>query len=123
MIEDPNDTENLGLFEDLLAMLATGGFIHLGALRSSEQAEARIDLDAARHVIDLMQMLEAKTRGNRTPEEDRALRETLSALQLRFVQVADSPAPPPSATPPPSAASPGASEDDTSPPRFHKTYG
>ena len=46
------------------------------------------DLDLARHTIDLMAMLQEKTRGNLTLEEQRLLDNSLTLLRFRYVQAA-----------------------------------
>jgi hypothetical protein len=46
------------------------------------------DLDAARFSIDLLGMLETKTRGNLSPDEERLLAQVLTTLRLNFVEEA-----------------------------------
>jgi hypothetical protein len=46
------------------------------------------NLDAARHVIDLLAMLEEKTRGNLTAAERQFLEQVLYELRMRFVSAA-----------------------------------
>jgi Domain of unknown function (DUF1844) len=53
------------------------------------EAEVRMadpDLPLARHTIDMLAILQEKTRGNLTPEENWLLESTLTELRLRFVQ-------------------------------------
>jgi hypothetical protein len=45
------------------------------------------DFELARHNIDLLTVLQDKTKGNLTTEEQRALDNSLTELQFRFVQV------------------------------------
>jgi Domain of unknown function (DUF1844) len=54
------------------------------------EAEIRIDepsLELARHSIDMLAVLQEKTKGNLTPQEKWLLENTLTELGLRFVQV------------------------------------
>ena len=44
------------------------------------------DFELARHNIDLLAMLQLKTKGNLTTEEQRALDNSLTELRFRFVQ-------------------------------------
>ncbi|MBC7924751.1 MAG: DUF1844 domain-containing protein [Bryobacteraceae bacterium] len=44
------------------------------------------DLRVARHSIDMLAMLQEKTRGNLTYEEQRMLENSLTELRFRFVQ-------------------------------------
>lgn len=45
------------------------------------------DLDTARHYIDMLAMLETKTKGNLTQEESDALSLTLHDLRMTFVRI------------------------------------
>jgi len=44
------------------------------------------NLDLARHTIDLLSVLQQKTKGNLTMEESRLLENTLTELRFRYVQ-------------------------------------
>jgi len=44
------------------------------------------DLDQAKHLIDILDMLARKTKGNQSAEEENAFRELLRELRLKFVQ-------------------------------------
>ena len=59
------------------------GLTHFGA--PEEKPEP--DLDLARHSIDLMAVLQEKTRGNLSLEEQRLLENSLTELRFRFIQV------------------------------------
>ncbi len=48
-------------------------------------------LDEARHIIDLLQVLEEKTKGNLTEEESKLLTQALHEMRLAFVTVRDHP--------------------------------
>jgi hypothetical protein len=50
------------------------------------QAPARVDAAAARQLIDIITMLQAKTSGNLTIEEDDFLTTHLGELKLAFVK-------------------------------------
>ena len=60
------------------------GLFHLGG----EEDKPEPNLDLARHMIDILAMLQDKTRGNLAMEEQRALDNTVTELRFRFVQVA-----------------------------------
>jgi hypothetical protein len=49
------------------------------------------DLEAARHFIDLLEVLELKSRGNLDPEEEGLLREVLTGLRMQFVHAVGRP--------------------------------
>ena len=58
------------------------GLVHFG----EEKDRPEPDLDAARHAIDLLAILQEKTRGNLTIEEQRLLENSLTELRFRYVQ-------------------------------------
>jgi hypothetical protein len=65
--------------------------MQLGLLRFGEQDEkdSEPNLPLARHSIDLLGMLQEKTKGNLTVEEQRLLENGLTELRFRYVQVSD----------------------------------
>jgi hypothetical protein len=75
-------------FEFLTESLRLQAEMQLGLMRGSED-EPPVDLRLARHTIDLMAMLQEKTRGNLSLEEQRLLENTLTLLRFRYVQVSD----------------------------------
>jgi hypothetical protein len=64
--------------------------MQLGLLRFSEtEEENEPNLPLARHSIDMLGMLQDKTRGNLTTEEQRLIENGLTELRFRFIQVSD----------------------------------
>ncbi len=47
----------------------------------------KIDLELARQNIDLLELMQEKTRGNRTPEEDKLIEQLLFETRMRFLEV------------------------------------
>lgn len=77
----------------LAAFLTSLGYqtlMQLGELPHPETKERHFDLEAAKETIDLLILLESKTRGNLTPEEDKLLKNLLPELQMKFVEKAAS---------------------------------
>lgn len=72
-------------FEFLTLSLRTQAEVHLGLLSFGGE-RPKPDFRRARHTIDLMAMLEEKTRGNLTLEEKRLLENSLTELRFRYVQ-------------------------------------
>ena len=62
------------------------GMYHFGEEKDRPQPDFRI----ARHSIDLLAMLQEKTRGNVTIEEQRLVDNALTELRFRFVQAMES---------------------------------
>ncbi len=76
-------------FRTLIGSLATQALLYLGGFPDPETGRAMVALDLAQHYIDLIALLEEKTKGNLTPEETTELREVAHDLRLRFVQITE----------------------------------
>lgn len=63
--------------------------MQLGLVRTSAEEKPEVDLELARHTIDLMAMLLEKTKGNLTLEEHRLLENSLTMLRFRYVQATE----------------------------------
>lgn len=74
-------------FSSFILSLATSALIHLGQEANPATGERSVELPAARQVIDLITLLEEKTKGNLTPDEENLLRQILFTLRLKFVEV------------------------------------
>lgn len=73
-------------FLSLANMLAVEAAMHLGLIQSPpDQESPPVDVEAARHLIDMLGMLQTKTRGNLTAEEDNLLENILADLRMQFV--------------------------------------
>jgi hypothetical protein len=72
----------------LISMLATQALFALGLLQIKGQEERKPDLELAKYNIDMLQVLEEKTKGNLTPEEETVLSTTLSELRMGYVKIA-----------------------------------
>lgn len=74
-------------FEMLVTTLATEAMVALGQFPNPATQEVSLSPDHASYAIDMLSMLEEKTKGNRTPEEDTMMTELLHQLRMMFVQV------------------------------------
>ncbi|HVF91145.1 MAG TPA: DUF1844 domain-containing protein [Blastocatellia bacterium] len=72
-------------FLSLLNMLGVQAAMHLGLIQGPEGGTEAIDLEAARHMIDMLGIVEAKTSGNLTREEEALLENILADLRMQFV--------------------------------------
>jgi len=79
-------TEKL-TFLDYLMLLSTQALFGLGNTPNPETGKTEINLPLAQHSIDVMGMLEEKTRGNLSDEETHVLQQTLAQLRLSYVEV------------------------------------
>ena len=59
--------------------------VYLGKLPGPEGKIEAVNLDTARYTIDFLEMIERKTKGNLSEEEDRMLKSTLTNLRLNFL--------------------------------------
>jgi hypothetical protein len=76
-------------FASLLVSFATSALYHLGQVADPETGEpAPVNLPVARQTIDTLEVLQEKTRGNLTPQEEELLTHLLTDLRMRFVQSA-----------------------------------
>ena len=73
--------ENDQRFADFVILQAQNAGMFLGQVPNPTNGKLEIHLKAARSALDSLEMLELKTTGNRTPEEDKLLQTAL--LNLR----------------------------------------
>jgi hypothetical protein len=74
-------------FATFVLSLSHGGMMHLGDAPEPGGATSAPDLALARQTIDILALLEEKTRGNLTGDEERILSVALSDLKQRFIEV------------------------------------
>ena len=77
-------------FMTLVNMLAIQALLYMGKLSdpNSEEGKEIKNLDLAKHHIDLLGILEEKTKGNLTDEESNALAVALHEARMSYVQAA-----------------------------------
>jgi hypothetical protein len=68
-----------GNFAALVSMLTTQALFAMGLLHVKGQEERQPDLPLAKYNIDMLEILEEKTKGNLTEEEQKVLQSTLRA--------------------------------------------
>lgn len=78
-------------FETLVLSLATSAMYQLGLVQDDPEAPFPTDPEAARQTIDILGVLQEKTRGNVTPREQQLLEDTLYQLRMAYVQVTREP--------------------------------
>lgn len=120
------------LFANLVIQQANMALMFLGKVSHPETGRTLMDLDSAQLMIDQLEMLLVKTKGNLDKQEAALLQDSLMNLHLAFVEAAEAPGGPvapaqasPSA-PPPSNAAPAASPtpgEEEHRRKFTKKYG
>ncbi|HSB71578.1 MAG TPA: DUF1844 domain-containing protein [Candidatus Methylomirabilis sp.] len=73
-------------FSGLVLMFGTTALLHLGEAPPPGGGEKKQDLPQAKHVIDLLGVLQEKTKGNLTAEESGLLDNLLFDLRLRYLE-------------------------------------
>ena len=74
-------------FATFIMSLSQSAVLHLGEIPHPETNEIETNLPLARQTIDLLGVLEEKTKGNLTGDEERLLTQVLFDLRMRFVEV------------------------------------
>jgi Domain of unknown function (DUF1844) len=84
----PVDTpKRLPAFENLVRMLGSNAAMVLGAYADPRTGQPVIDPEAARELIDMLDALHEKTKGNLAPEEDNMLLDLLGKLKMTFLEI------------------------------------
>jgi len=75
-------------FTLLVISLATQARMCLGDTEDPQSGKKQVDVELAKHNIDLLGMLEEKTQGNLSEQEKKLLDSVLYELRMRYVQLA-----------------------------------
>jgi hypothetical protein len=81
---DPSKTPQIDFYTFALS-LGSSALMHLGDAPNPETSKLEVNLLLAKQTIDLLGMLEEKTKGNLTADEEKLLEHLLYDLRLRFV--------------------------------------
>lgn len=88
---DPDEVAGDGIpgidFVTFVLSLSHSAYLHLGDAPNPLSGKVERNLTMARQTIDLLGLLEQKTQGNLTGEEERVLEQVLYELRLRFIEV------------------------------------
>jgi hypothetical protein len=79
--------KRLPAFENLVRMLGSNAAMVLGAYSDPRTGQPVIDPEAARELIDMLDALHEKTKGNLAPEEDNMLLDLLGKLKMTFLEI------------------------------------
>lgn len=78
--------EKLG-FEDLVRLLATQALMYLGAFPDPQTGQAMLAPDLAKLHIDMLGVIQEKTKGNLSDDEKSILDGTVHELRLQFSEI------------------------------------
>ncbi len=73
-------------FANLVFSLSTSALIQLGEIQDPINKEAEKNLPLAKQTIDLIGMLQEKTKGNLTSDEEKLMENVLYDLKMRYVK-------------------------------------
>ena len=72
-------------FSTFVLSLASSALVHLGEVPNPETGSTARNEALARNAIDVLTMLDDKTRNGLTPEESKLIRDVLYELRMKFV--------------------------------------
>jgi len=75
-------------FSSFVMSLGSSSLMLMGEQLDPRQEAIPVNLPQAKEIIDLLSVLEEKTKGNLTPEEQTVLRDMLYALRMKYVTLA-----------------------------------
>lgn len=87
---DPDDPAG---FVNFVMSIASNAASSLGMMEHPVTHKRDVDLELAKHWIDVLGMLEKKTRNNLSPQEDKILESLLADLRMQYVSLTNSAAP------------------------------
>lgn len=74
-------------FPSLVGTIVTQALLYLGGFPDPQTGRAMVSLEHAKFHIDLLAVLQEKTKGNLSQEDDTDLTQALNELRLRFVDI------------------------------------
>jgi hypothetical protein len=89
--EGPDDAPLPSDFTTFCLSLASATLIHLGESPAMESGKTEVDLPLAKQTIDVLSMLQEKTKGNLTDSEEKLITAVLYDLRMRFVDASRKP--------------------------------
>jgi len=72
-------------FEVIISTFATQAAVALGQVPNPMTGKEEVDMGHAKFAIDLLQILDEKTKGNRSDEEDQLMNDILYRLRMLYV--------------------------------------
>ncbi|MCG8633906.1 MAG: DUF1844 domain-containing protein [Desulfobacterales bacterium] len=73
-------------FSSFILSLYSSGLVQLGKVEDPSTGKKAVNLDMAQHSIDMIAMLQEKTTGNLTDDEDNLTKALLSELRMAYVE-------------------------------------
>lgn len=73
-------------FSTFVLSLNASSLIHLGEIHDPQLKEITVNLPAAKHTIEILEILKDKTVGNLDDNENKLLNDVLYNLRLKYIQ-------------------------------------
>jgi len=89
--EELEGAQDPASFLNFLMSIASNAASALGMMEHPVTHQREVDLELGKHWIDVLGMLEKKTKGNLTKPEEKMMEGLLSDLRMQFVSLANSP--------------------------------
>ena len=126
--EPPMTREELhaAMFAQMVMQLASTALVLMGRMSNPMTGKTETNLDDARLFIDQLEMLEAKTKGNLSAEEQHLLKQNLMTVRMSFVDAVQGAKPAPTGGDKPAPvpeSNPADEGGDDSKKKFSKSYG
>lgn len=88
---DVPDSSDPASFVNFIMSIASNAASAVGMMEHPVTHQREVDLELAKHWIDVLGMLQQKTRGNLTSQEQQILEGLLSDLRMQYVSLTHSP--------------------------------
>jgi hypothetical protein len=85
--EPVNDAKRSPAFENLIRMIGSNAAMVLGAYTDPRTGQPMFDPEAARELIDMLDALHEKTKGNLAAEEENLLLDLSGKLKMTYLEV------------------------------------
>jgi hypothetical protein len=123
------EEKQTALFAQMVMQSSSMAMVLMGRAPNPVTGKTEKDPDAARLFIEQLEMLEVKTKGNLTSEEQHLLKQNLMTVRMAYVQAVDEAAKQPQVeetstpAPAPETNAPETEPEDGSKKKFSKSYG
>ena len=122
------DELHAAMFAQMVMQFASTALVLMGRMPNPMTGKTETDLEAAQMFIEQLQMLEVKTKGNLSADEQHLLKQNLMTVRMAFVEAIKSPKPAPAAavadqSAPAPETKPAVGGDEESKKKFSKSYG
>ena len=89
MAQEQQDSKSVVNFSTFVLSLASAAFIELGLVEDPQSKKKKTNLPSAKQHIDLLQIIQDKTRGNLDDEERGLLERILRDVRLQYVKASE----------------------------------